>query len=85
MTITTLRYGSYIHGEVYREGRSWFRYDSWLSNEGERGFDRLFAACSDDDSPLHDTYRKRDPRCSCCYLGFAHTKKYHIERTEQDA
>ncbi len=78
MTVTTSQYGSYTHGEPYYSGRTWFRFDQWLSVGGEASFDRLFAASKSDDTPIYRGPYGFD--CSCCYLGFAHTTAAHIVR-----
>ena len=77
-TFTQCTYGTYEHGVPYYNDRQWFRVDQWngMSSEGR---DRLFAAGWHDDSPI---YRGGyNPKCSCCYLGFAHTELAHHART----
>jgi len=76
MTTTKTEYGTYEHGKpgcIYRT-------DKWTSNNGEVANERLFAAGPKDDSPI---YRGRyNSKCSCCYLGFAHTVAAHELRVK---
>jgi len=81
MTVTVLQYGRYEHGRAYRsgEGRGWFRRDVYRSDGSpdlDGNSDRLFAAGRADDSPIFQG-QYDGARCSCCYLGFAHTVAKH--------
>lgn len=78
--------GSYTHGKPYLDGRTYFRTDTYHSDrypdlDGQR--DRLFAASLTDDTPIWDGRigQGYDAKCSCCYLGFAHTTAAHQHRS----
>lgn len=56
------------------------RRDVWTSKAtGEQFTEPAFATGPDDDSRRHDHTigHGYNPRCSCCWLGFTHTERYH--------
>lgn len=77
-TITLLPHGdSYTHGTPYREGRAWYRTDTFHCPEYpdiDGAVDQLSAAGPWDDSPLS---RETHPTCPCCRKGDPHTTARH--------
>ena len=69
-----MAYSDYEIGTPYRKygSRGYFRSDLYTPT-GEH--DRIFVTGKDDFSPIfHGQY---NAACSCCWLGFGHSEKYH--------
>jgi hypothetical protein len=77
-TVTKTAHGRYTHGRPYNRSGTWHRRDQYQSDDGHRGTDNAFCAGPTDDSPMH--CGPYDPKCSCCWLGFAHTTAAHDQR-----
>ena len=58
------------------------RTDTYIPTDNT---EQVFAAGVDDTSPLHKHWQngKYDSRCSCCYLGFAHSEAKHQASIEE--
>ena len=67
----------YIIGKPLRSSAwSYTRRDTYIPTGST---DLVHVAHSQDTSPLYSHWQpgKYDPRCSCCYLGFAHSEAKH--------
>jgi hypothetical protein len=69
----------YEPGTPYYGERSWFRRDKYIPTGN---YDLVFVIGPDDHSPIHKygyevNHAGYDARCSCCWLGFAHSEEYH--------
>lgn len=88
--IQTSRFGTLEIGAGGFEGPR--RSDLWLGNDGTRIMERTFVTSGSDvserfrqaygDDAGHGRY---DSRCSCCYLGFAHSVNVHERATREKA
>lgn len=66
---------SYKTGKPERRDRGWIRKDTYLPTGGT---DSVLIVDGKDLTPI---YRGRhDERCSCCWLGYAHSEDQHNER-----
>lgn len=74
--------GNYLAGVPVRgDLRSWRRHDLYVPTGA---YQYLHVAGKDDVSPLYRDWVEGnyDARCSCCYLGHAHSEEHHRQQAE---
>ena len=77
-TTTKTEYGKYQHGIPQRKSRGMVkRFDKYTPDDDSSpiGFDSVFVASVDDDSPIFSG--RYNSRCNCCWLGFPHSEAKH--------
>lgn len=81
-TVHVLQFGELTTGQPYHDGGSWFRRDSYYSYvTKETVSERYFVAGPEDASGPHNRNDDYDPKCPCCWLGFAHSEECHQQKT----